>query len=378
MCLLRFVTRLDRTRFCPIVVLYDDNIIARELRASGVEVHVVLPSFPVDLLAAVRRRAPALSSVAAVLRPLQQMYNFVLHFVRPAILHTMALKRWRVDILHLNNSINTNHEWILAGRLADVAVISHQRGISDDPTRAAIRFGRSLDGVICISEATMRPLVRYGFDRSRLHLVYDGVEESAIRVTQPAEAIRSLWDIPPRAPIIGVVGNIKRWKGQETVIRAVAHMQTQWPDLRCLLVGSVADPDYKESLDALIHSLGLSGRVVFVGFQWHPADYINVMDVVVHSSVEAEPFGMVNLEAMWIRKPVVSTTIGGPAEIFRHGIDGMLVEPGDALALSGALDSLLRDGGLRRRMGDAAHATVGDRFRLDETVRSIERIYETV
>jgi glycosyltransferase involved in cell wall biosynthesis len=173
------------------------------------------------------------------------------------------------------------------------------------------------------------------------------------------------------------VGNIKAWKGQETVVRATALLKKTWPGIKCLLVGGTVDRNpYKENLERIVAELRIDENIIFTGFQNNPADFMNVMDVVVHSSIEPEPFGMVNLEAMYLKKPVISTNIGGPREIFEDGEDGILIEPGDPMLLAQQISVLLNNPDLRVIIGQKAHEAVIDKFKITSTVRAVESIYE--
>ena len=79
------------------------------------------------------------------------------------------------------------------------------------------------------------------------------------------------------------------------------------------------------------------------------------MDVVVHSSIQPEPFGMVNLEAMFMKKPVVATNMGGPTEIFNDGEDGILIEPGNPVLLAQKISVLLDNPEVRGQNRDKRH-----------------------
>jgi glycosyltransferase involved in cell wall biosynthesis len=316
--------------------------------------------------------------LTVLVRPVQQAFNFCWHFVRPMLNCYRLIRRWEADIVHLNNSINTNHEWMVAARIAGVPVVSHERGISEQLTPTARALSRVVDRVVCISRVIKEPLLRQGVDQSKTVVVYDGIDLAHVQVRNPPDVIRARHDIPPGIPVIGVVGNIKGWKGQETVVRAAAILKHQWPQLRTLLVGTVVDDAYKTRLDRIVSESGLTDRVVFAGFQKNPWDYLNVMDIVIHSSVEPEPFGMVNLEAMSMRKPVISTTIGGPAEVFTSGVDGILVDPGDPEALAKRVSELLGDPQARDAMAAAGYRTVQSRFRIERTLEQIQDIYDSL
>jgi glycosyltransferase involved in cell wall biosynthesis len=89
---------------------------------------------------------------------------------------------------------------------------------------------------------------------------------------------------------------------------------------------------------------------------------------------EAMPVAL--LEAMASRLPVVATSVGGVPEIVRDGQDGLLVPPGSVGALRGALETLLCNPTLARRLAEAGHARVISRFTIEGMVRRVERTYE--
>jgi glycosyltransferase involved in cell wall biosynthesis len=377
-CLLRTIQNLDSSRFHPIVVFYDDHVIAEALRDAGADVHILENRHPVDWSAGLARRWPRLAALAVLIRPVQQAFNFSWHFALPVFNCYRLIRRWGADIVHLNNSINTNHEWMVAARIAGVPVVSHERGISGRLTWTARALGRVIDKVVCVSKVIQESLVRQGLDQTKILVIYDGIDLSHMQIRHPAQVIRSRHHIPPDAPVIGAVGNIKAWKGQEIIVRAAAILKSRWPDMRTLLVGTVADHVYKARLDSIISESGLTDRVIFTGFQKDPWDYLNVMDIVIHSSVEPEPFGMVNLEAMSMRRPVISTTIGGPAEVFANSVDGFLVDPGDPDALAKRVAELLDDPQTRHAIAEAGYRTVRSRFHISQTLEQIHDIYDSL
>jgi glycosyltransferase involved in cell wall biosynthesis len=97
----------------------------------------------------------------------------------------------------------------------------------------------------------------------------------------------------------------------------------------------------------------LEGRVIFAGWQAEVPLWLQAMDVVVNASAE-EPFGLTIVEAMALGKAVVATAGGGPLEIIRDTVDGLLVPPGDSRALASAVIRILGDADLAGRLGQAA------------------------
>ena len=110
---------------------------------------------------------------------------------------------------------------------------------------------------------------------------------------------------------------------------------------------------YGDALHAQAAGLGYDGHVRLVRHQDHPEDWIQAMDVFVHTSYD-EAFGIVVIEAMALGKAVVASDEGGPTEIITPGVNGLLSPYGDAPALADAILRLLGDERLRRQMGLAA------------------------
>jgi glycosyltransferase involved in cell wall biosynthesis len=87
----------------------------------------------------------------------------------------------------------------------------------------------------------------------------------------------------------------------------------------------------------------LERNIVLTGYRRDVSALMQLMDVVVHASITPEPFGMVLIEAMAMNKPIVATKMGGPLDIVEDGQSGILVLPGDAGEMAGAIITLLTD-----------------------------------
>jgi glycosyltransferase involved in cell wall biosynthesis len=136
---------------------------------------------------------------------------------------------------------------------------------------------------------------------------------------------------------------------------------------------------YESEFRAAAEALGVAGRVVPVG--WLDNEELQsayaAIDVFVTPSICFDTFGMVNLEAMEHKKPVVATEFGGSPEVVVDGVTGFVRNPFDVEAFSDAIARLLADPELRRRCGDAGHARLLERFTIarltDEFLDEYER-----
>jgi rhamnosyl/mannosyltransferase len=128
--------------------------------------------------------------------------------------------------------------------------------------------------------------------------------------------------------------------------------------------------------------LGVASRVQFAGDadQATLGALYHACDVFALPSVtHAEAFGMVQLEAMACRKPVVSTRLpSGVPWVNQDGETGLVVPPGDVPALRDALRTLLTDGDLRARMGEHGHARVLREFTIERMAAQTTRLYGDV
>lgn len=373
-CLLELVQRLDRSRYEPLVVFYTDNSLIPRFEAAGVDTRIMPPVEPFHFSDWFGERSP----LTLGLRPAQRLINTGRRLLWPALERARFLKREGVDLVHLNNSIVLCHDWMLGARLAGIPCITHERGVNHHFPWTARYFARRLEAIVSISGAVTENFRRHGIDYPNIEPIYDGIDVNRLEVRRSPEELRQTYGVPAQAPVIGVVGNIKRWKGQETVVRATAVVQRQHPDVRCFVVGAVGSERYHRYLRELCAELKIEDNVIFTGFQDNIADYMSLMDVVIHSSVDPEPFGIVLLEGMALQRPVVATNIGAPPEIIVDGESGLLVPPGDAEALAASVNSLLSDPQRRRRIGAAARQRVLNEFSIQRNIAKTEALYSRI
>jgi glycosyltransferase involved in cell wall biosynthesis len=171
-------------------------------------------------------------------------------------------------------------------------------------------------------------------------------------------------ELPPGVPVVGLVGRLEPWKGQDRLLSAQAILRERGHSLHTVLVGGDAydiSPQYARSLPPLVDRLGLEDAVTMTGQVPDAGPYIDQMDVLVNAS-DNEPFGIVILEGMARGVAVVAVDAGGPAEIVEHGRTGLLARSSEPSALADALEPLLISPALRRTLGEASHELYAREF----------------
>ena len=209
----------------------------------------------------------------------------------------------------------------------------------------------------------------------RVEVVPLGVDLERIRARAGCGALLREREGLVQGPVIGMVGWIWPWKGQDVFLRATAALLDRWPTAHIVIVGSTGDPTFRRELDDLVAELGMAERVVFAGDRREVYDWFDAIDVAVHASW-GEAFGLVLVEAMALATPVVATSVGGPAEIIEDGVSGLLVPPGDHQAMAAAIARAL-DPGVAADLGQAASARA-ELFSAERMAMTIASLFDEV
>lgn len=363
--LLFLVQALDRERYEPVVVFARGNELIPRFRANDVHVSIHCPPSPI------RWR----SGVGKILA---KGLNFVQGFVLEPLRLARILRRERIQLLHLNNSITRNHPWIVGAKIARIPCITHERGINEHFKRRDRRLARSLDAIICISKAVENNFAQRGLEQLPTVTIHNGLDPADMPVTRDVEDIRKEFGIAADSRLIGIVGNVKPWKGQEVTIRAMGILRDEFPEVVCLLIGdtSAGDAHYRIELSELVERLRLKGRVIVTGYRADVANYVNALEIQIHASVAPEPFGRVLLEGMALRKPLVASYAGAIPEIIVPGQTGLMFTPGNAEELAECLRELLRDPDKARRFGEAGRKRLDEVFSITQNVSRTQELYD--
>lgn len=200
------------------------------------------------------------------------------------------------------------------------------------------------------------------------------------------DAARSRLGLPASPFLLGIIGQITPWKGQEDALRMLADLSRRRNDVHLLVVGSAKfvshatrydNLAYLERLRALVRSLDLEERVFFLGEREDVPEILRALDLLLVPSWQ-EPFGRTVAEAMAMGVPVLATDVGGPAEVLREGEDGHLLPPRSPAIWSRAVERLLEDRDGRERMAANSRARVEADFGAQAHTREVLRAYRSV
>ncbi|MGH9408430.1 MAG: glycosyltransferase, partial [Vicinamibacterales bacterium] len=307
------------------------------LRAAGADVRVLAIPAPLLRLGE-SARATALSRGAALIGAARSVPGYtsrlatLLNELAPDVIHSNGLKLHVLAARALGPAaplVWHIHEYVGARAMSRRLLRLHQRSaaiaVANSRSVAAdlaLVLGPGLD-IRTISNAV--DLVTFSPDGPVIDL------DALGRAAPPARGVIR----------IGLVATFGRWKGHEVFLRALAQLASHRPVRAYVIGGPVYDTAGSQytldELRTLARTLGVADRTVFTGVIDPIAPALRALDVVVHASIQPEPFGMVIAEAMACGRTVIVSAAGGAGEIVRPGEDALVHAPGDAEGLSSAL-----------------------------------------
>jgi glycosyltransferase involved in cell wall biosynthesis len=288
----------------------------------------------------------------------------------------LLFRVWRLkpDLMHTHNGIDS----MLVAGLLKIPAVLHLHGPFGMDSRFEIALAKRARTCLCVSQGIADMLIERGVRRDAVVVLPN---PAPIPATDPGavEAYRKRFAVTDDAVVFVHVGRLVRWKGQLDFLRAFANVARQMPNVVAVIVGSDAENlnrDYVAQLRSFVTSEGLDARVIFTG---HVRDVPNLMlaaDVVVHSSIEPEPFGLVVTEAMALKRPVIAASFGATADIVDDGLTGVLVDPRNEPEFAGAILQLAQDPERRRSQGAAGFDKLLREYSIERYMATLEKVYQ--
>jgi glycosyltransferase involved in cell wall biosynthesis len=361
-CLLRLIMTIDRRRFSPLAVLPEDGPLKKLIEAQGVEV-VINPN-----LSIITRR---------VFRS-WRILPFLLNYPCSVLSLKCFIKQKGVHLVHSNSGVLVSPA--LAAWLAGAPHIWHIRESFHDFRSFWPAFSWFITKFSSRVMTVSNPVAEQFHSRKNVVVVHDGFPREEFDL--PKEKLRAEFQARYGLAghfVVGCVGRIK-WvrKGQEFLVQAAALLKQRGLSIKALIVGAPFRDymDHLTRLRELTHELKVEDNVVFAGELPDARGTYAAMDVLALTSAQPEPFGGVVMEAMAMGLPVVATNIGGSLDQVADGVTGLLVPPGDSAALADAIEKLMVNPELCRRMGKAGVERIHTHFSLAEMTNKIERLFD--
>ena len=367
--MLELLSRLDRSRFTPFVLLPIDtrhiNRFSPELDKCGIEYRFI----PMGVL---RRRY----------FKLWRLPLFGLEVLRGTREILRTIREKKIALVHTNT--NTTLAGALAARMAGLPHIwsIHELLVKPAAVRSALHYliPRWSTKVVTVSRAVrdhmLQDAPRYA---DRFEFILGGIDLEPFLQGGRREDVRRQWGVKDDELLVGMAGRVTYWKGQSVFAETAKLIVDKYPKVKFVAVGGVFDNDthHMDNFKAQVRNLGIEEKFIIEDFRSDMPSVFAALDIFVLPSVLPEPFGLVVIEAMASGKPVIATAPGGPSETVVDGETGYLVPPSDPQLIADPLEKLL-DPERRKRMGEAGKKRACDTFSLARYVAQFQDLYSRV
>ncbi len=284
------------------------------------------------------------------------------------------IRAHRPDIVHLHSRRGADVLGGVASWLSGVPCVLSRR-VDNPESRLWVGLKYRLYAhVITISQGIRDVLLGEGLAATRVTCVRSAVDPQDWRQGCDRDAFLREFGLPDDAPVAGMIAQFIPRKGHRHLLAALPMVLERHPSLQVLLFGQ--GPLVAE-VQAAVGEQGLDGHVHLVGFRADLARWLGCLDMIVHPA-EREGLGVSLLQAAAAGLPIIAARAGGVPEIVEDGRNGLLVAPGDVMALAEAIQRLLDDGGLRAEMGRRGRARIDAHFAPDAMVAGNLAVYRRV
>jgi len=281
------------------------------------------------------------------------------------------IRRERPDLVHLHSRRGADTLGGLAARLAGAKTVVSRR-VDNPESRFVVKWKyRLYDRVVTISQGIAEVLLGEGLPPHKLVCVRSAVDVAAFREGCDRAWFRETFGLDEGDTVMAVVAQLIPRKGHRVLLEALPGLIDRHPGLRVLIFGR---GPLEQELSEAIRAPGLRGRVTLAGFRNDLPRIFPCLDLLAHPAL-MEGLGIALLQAASSGLPIVACHAGGMPEAVEDGVTGRLVPPGDAAALAEALEPLLADASLRRRMGEAGREKMRREFSLERMVEGNLAVY---
>jgi len=342
-------------------------LLAKRFADAGVEIHAAFPHSQGDLK---ERRLDLFEQLGASLHFFNMDWADRKEFFRMRGL----LKTKRFDVIHTHKGDDLIFT-LLASFGIKVPVFITTRGVNFPLGFNRVKYRPSkLDRIIVVSQDSKKVIARCGVDEDKIEVINGGVD---IEVFVPAPddgELRKQWGVPKDALVCSVVANLVRQKGHLVYLHAAAILRKAFPNLYHVFAGTGDTTAYQ----AAAHRLGVADRIVFAGFVNRPQRVYCASNISVFPGTAGEGISGVLREAMACKIPVVTTDVGGNAELVQDGVNGLVVPTYNPAALAEAIKRLCDNPDFARKMAETGYEHVINRHSEQVRAEKIFALYQRI
>ena len=261
-------------------------------------------------------------------------------------------KQQKIDIINSNGGRDSL--LCLLSFISGIPLIRSRHITSSVKKRMSYQYGCS--HVIASSNAIKKILVTVGVDGSRVTVIGESVDLTKFNPNNNSDYLKKEFNIKNHDKIIVNIGMIRSDKGQKYYIEAAREVLKRNKDVRFFLIGEgTGNKKLEFELRDMISTYGMSKSFFMTGYRDDVAAFIHLSDFTVVASSGVESQSQIVPQTFATRRTVVSTNVGGLTELVQDEVNGLVVPPRDAKAMSSAIIRLIEDDILRNKLQENAY-----------------------
>ncbi|MDR1056235.1 MAG: glycosyltransferase family 4 protein [Prevotellaceae bacterium] len=287
------------------------------------------------------------------------------------------IEKYNVDIVHIHqfkDAFTTMFANILLKRKVKVALTRHL--VKKGKTNWLYGYAyRSVDKIIFVSELAKNVFLstKPHVNSQKILVIHNSIPSK----TSQTERVdyRKKFNIGEQNIVLAFVGRLDKEKGLDVLFEA---LNLSINKNFILLVAGIGSEQYKSHLVQLLSQSELNDKVIFLDFIENVAELVQQVDIGIMPSIYPESFGLVVLEYMRGRKPVITSDNGAQSEYIQNNRTGILVPPNDAARLASEIDKLMLDENLRNSIGTSAREYFTENLSYDMFFTKILDVYKAL
>jgi glycosyltransferase involved in cell wall biosynthesis len=303
----------------------------------------------------------------------QSIFSIIFHIY-------MYLRKEKIDIVHSHGFKETllgGFAFKLYGRGSIVRTIHGKGMLGGSLKYRIIEFINKMiftDHYIAVSHELSNYLIKQNFPVEKITVIHNGLNHGDIQIHNDSSQMKSILGISSDKVLIGTLGRLVPVKGQRYFIEC-ARMIIKSVNNVMFVIGG--DGPLRHELEMCAKEYGISDKLIFTGFVEKPYDFINMLDIFLLTSLH-EGIPMVILEAMFLRKAIISTSVGGIPEILVNNHNALLVPSRDSKAMSKLCIELINNEEKRANLANNAYMDLMGKHLVIHGVTNILRIYQSI
>lgn len=278
------------------------------------------------------------------------------------------IRRNNIDLIHVNSGAPC--QWMcLVAKLCNIPLITQLH--SDYQLRDRMSLGLHFSpNIICVSKAISLNLINEGYPQNRVSIIHNGIEAD-ISKSAPLN-VKAKLNLKESDFVLATVGSLIERKGVDRLISAVKLLEHHYPDLHLVVIG---DGEQRDELAQQVAKLHLMKRIHFVGEQTNVANWLSGGVDAFISGARTEAFGLVLGEAALAGLPIIAPSTGGIPEFITHNDTGILYENCGVAPIVHAIETLLDDQPLQKKLGTNAFNYVSTQLSIERNTQAIQSLY---